>query len=451
MFRAGFWMLCGWMIILASCDKDNFLGKDLLPEEDLLNSIRVDTFRIVTYTDLEDSIVTSQNPFYALGSLDNERYGKSTASIYAQMLLPAANLFFGDLPVVDSVVMTLDYSGYHGDTTALHSVSILRMIEPLFNTRNYHSDEKFKTLPIPVGKKTDFKANFLDSVTLADGSKWEPHLRINLFESFGRNIVNLDSNILASDTSFIEYLQGLCISPDTLTAGFVNGIMFFDLASEISGVRIYYHNNLADSLSILFPFSGVKVNGFTHTYGAETEAYQALMTPDTTLGDALTYVQGFGGLRTIVKLPTLTDLQDVSVNKAEIIFTMTNDGARFFPAPPKVALVQLDSLQHNYYYYYLYSFELYSSIIDDNLGNTDIGGIAVKTIREESGRVVYEYRYNITKHVQDILEGDLENNGFALVSFPGNRVPNAVTLGGPQCLREEFRPRFSITYTTINK
>lgn len=451
MNRVLYLMMCGWMVILASCDKDNFIGRDLLPEEDLLNSLQIDTFRVVTYTDLDDSVVTSQNVFYALGSLDNDRYGASTASIYTQMLLPAANLFFGETPVVDSVVMTLDYSGYHGDTTALHTISVLRMIEPLRSGRNYYSDDKFRTLPIPVGKRAGFKANFRDSVTLADGTKWEPHLRINMFESFGQNIVDLDSNILASDTSFIEYLQGLCITPDTTLGGFANGVMFFDLSSGISGVRVYYHNSEADSLSILFPFTGVKTNSFTHRYGTETDAYNALMTTDTTNGDVFTYVQGFGGLRTIVKLPTLKDLTDVSINKAELVFTMSNDGARYFPAPPKVGIVQLDSLAHNYYYINLYSFELYSSIIDDNFGSTDIGGIAVKTIRDETGRTVYEYRYNITKHVQNIINGDLDNYGFALICFPGNRVPNAVTLGGPQCIREDFRPRFSITYTTINK
>lgn len=450
MNRVLFLVMCGCLIILASCDKDNFIGRELLPDEDLLNSTQVDTFRVVTWTDRDDSVVTSQNVFYALGALNNERYGKSTASIYAQVRLPAANLFFGDEPGVDSVVITLDYSGYHGDTSVLHNVNVYRLTEPMFSGRNYHSDDRFRYMPVPVGKKSDFKANVLDSVTLADGSKWEPHLRIPVFKTFGENIVALDSTILASDTSFIEYLQGICIAPDT-TGGFANGVMYFDMASSISGLRIYYHNSEADSLSILFPFTGVKSNGFTHQYGAENDAYNALMNPDTTIGDAFTYVQGFAGMRTIIKLPTIKDLVDVSINKAELTFTMTNDGGRYYPAPPKVQLVQLDSTGHNFYYIALYSYELYSSIIDDNFGATDIGGVAVKTKRDETGRVVYEYRYNITKHIQEILDGDIDNNGFALICYPGNRVPNAVTLGGPQCGRELYRPRFSITYTTINK
>jgi hypothetical protein len=445
-----FLMMCGCLIILASCDKDNFLGKDLLPEEDLLNSIQVDTCKIITYTAYDDSVVTSQNIYYALGSLKNDRYGESTASIYSQLRLPAANVFFGESVGIDSVVLTLDYALYHGDTTALHTVNVYRMSEPMSSSRNYYSDVKFRTLPIPIGRKENFKANFLDSVYLADGSEWESHLRIKLSDSFAANITQLDTNVLASDTSFIEYLQGICIRPD-VTDGFANGVMLFDLASSISGVRIYYHNSEADSLSLVFPLTGVNVNGFTHTYGTETDAYAALMGQDTINGNAFTYVQGFGGLRTIIKLPTITDFKDVSINKAELVFTMTNDGAYFFPAPPKVGLVQLDSNGHNFYYVNLYSFEVYSSIVDDNFGQSNIGGIAVKTVQDKTGRTVYEYRYTITRHVQDIIDGDIDNNGFALICYPGNRMPNAVTLGGAQSFRDEFKPRLSITYTTINK
>ncbi|MBK7036419.1 MAG: hypothetical protein IPH42_08770 [Bacteroidetes bacterium] len=53
----------GLMILTASCRKSNFIGEELLPEEDFLNSTRVDTFKIVTYTETDDSVVTSQNVF----------------------------------------------------------------------------------------------------------------------------------------------------------------------------------------------------------------------------------------------------------------------------------------------------------------------------------------------------------------------------------------------------
>ena len=440
----------GLLILTASCRKTNFIGEELLPGEDFVNSERVDTFKIITYTELDDSIVTSQNPFYALGSLNSETYGKSTANIYSQILLPTNNLFFGESPAVDSIVLTLDYAGYYGDSTLTHNISVFRMIDRLQSGKLYYSDEKFHILPIPIGKKTGFKANLKDSVTLGNGDEFEPHLRIKLFDSFGENIVGLDSNVLENDTTFLNYLSGICIQADTLTDGYSNGIMYFDLLSTLSGMRIYYHNSEADSLEVSFPFAGVKMNSFTHNYPATTPVYAALMSPDTIDGDQTTYVQGFAGLRTILKLPTITNLEDVSINKAELIISATSNDGRIFAPPPRIQLLQIDSNGHNFYYVAYYSLETYSSIIDDNFGLTDIGGIVTKDV-DEAGRTVYVYKYLITRHVQEMLQGSVENNGFSLVCRPGNRIPNAVTLGGVQSDRMTYKPYLTITYTTINK
>jgi hypothetical protein len=452
MNKAVFILLGGLIVMTASCRKDNFIGEELLPDSDLLNSTRVDTFTMITYTDVDDSTVTSQNAFYALGSIESEFYGKTTAGIFTQMRLPANNLFFGDNPVVDSVVLMIDYASFYGDTNSTQNISVYRMIEPLKSNRNYYSDQKFKHLPIPVGKKVEFKPNLSDSVVLSDGSRWEPHLRINLFDAFGQNIANLDSSVLENDTTFLKYIQGLYIAADTITEGFSRGVMYFDMASEISGVRIYYRNDEADSLNIFFPFSsGVKTNYFTHQYPVSTPAYEALNNPDTTIGEAVTFVKGFAGMRTIIKLPTLTDLQDVSINKAELTFTATYDDGRRFNPPPKLLLIPLDSLGHNSYIAALYSQEIFSTVIDDNLGATNIGGELLKSVSEETGRTIYQYKFVITRHVQEILEGSLDNYGFALSCFPGHRIPNAVTLGGVNSERDNYKPYLTITYTTINK
>ena len=89
--------------------------------------------------------------------------------------------------------------------------------------------------------------------------------------------------------------------------------------------------------------------------------------------------------------------------------------------------------------------------MDDNFGGTDIGGTIVETVSEETGRTVYQYKFIITRHIQEMLEGSIDNYGFALSCIPGNRIPNAVTLGGVNSPRANFKPYLSITYTTINK
>lgn len=438
----------GMMTLSESCRKPNLIGDDLLPEEDLLNSSRIDTFQIITYTDYEDSVVTSQNLFYALGSLNSDIYGKSTAGIYAQIKLPTNNLNFGEGASIDSIVLTMDYSAFYGDAEAEHRISVYRLTEHMQSGRLYYSDTRFHILPVALGKKT-FVPNLTDSVELNNGVKQEPHLRIKLYDSFGRNIINLDTLVLENDTSFLSYLPGFYIEPDT-SAGYSNGMMYFDMLSTLSGVTVYYRNTEADSLSVRFPFSGVKTNRFTHTYPADAEVTPHLTTPNTTIGDPVTYVQGLGGLRTIVKIPTIENLQDVSINKAELTVYVAGGTTSQFPSPPKLLLTQLDSSGHNFYYLQLYSYEVYSSIVDDVLGSNDIGGVPTQ-VTDRYGTPALVCKYNITRHVQEIIEGSITNNGFSLTCFPGNRIANSLTLAGSDCLRFTNRPYLTITYTTINK
>lgn len=438
----------GVMTLGESCKKPNFIGEDLLPEEDLLNSNRIDTFQIITYTEKEDSVVTSQNIFYALGSLNSDTYGKTTAGIYAQIKLPTNNLNFGEGAVLDSIVLTMDYAAFYGDAEAQQSISVYRMTEHMQSGRLYYSDTRFHILPVALGKKT-FVPNLTDSVVLNNGASQEPHLRIKLYDSFGSNIINLDTLVLENDTTFLSFLPGFYIEADT-SAGYSNSMMYFDMASTISGVSVYYHNNEADSLNVRFPFTGVKTNRFTHNYPSEAAVTAYLNSPNTTIGDPITYVQGLGGLRTIVKIPTIENLEDVSINNAELTVYVSGGSSSQFPYPPKLYLSQLDSSGHNFYYLQLYSYEIYSSIVDDVLGTNEIGGVPTM-VTDRFGTPALVCKYNITRHIQEIIEGSVTNYGFALSCFPGNRLANSLTLAGSNCLRFTNRPYLTITYTTINK
>jgi hypothetical protein len=174
--------------------------------------------------------------------------------------------------------------------------------------------------------------------------------------------------------------------------------------------------------------------------------------PDTS-GANETFVQGFGGLKTIVQIPYLENLADVSINKAEITFTVSGETDSIFAAPPQLLFVQTDSLLNNFYYLALYTEEFYFSIIDQSLGLDnflEIGGTLTSEYNRY-GQLENVYKYNITRHVQEVIEGTIQNNGFALIAYPGNRIPNAVTLEGTNSTDTTLKPYLNITYTTINK
>lgn len=444
----------GFLLLTGACRKPTFIGDDLIPGEDYLSSQRIDTFTIKTYTLPDDSAVTSVNLFYSLGSMADQNdgeghsFGKTTASMYSQILLPTNDLNFGTNPHADSLVLTLDYAALYGDSTARHSLTVYKMLDQIQSQLLYHSDARFHINPVPVGKKVNFVPDIRDSVFLY-GFKTVPQLRIRMSDAFADQIITADTTELQNDTTFMDFLNGLYIEEDTFTAGYSNSIMLFDMTSSWSALTLYYHNDEGDSLFVALPF-GTCVNRFTHQYppGSSPAAY--LSNPDTS-GDDITFVQGFAGLRTFVEIPYLQNLEDISINKAQLTFTLPeNTIDSTFPPPAKMLIVQSDSLMHNYYYLALYSQDFYYSIVDQQLGFTDIGG-TLESQTDRFGQQVYVYQYDLTRHFQQIIDGKIPNRGFFLICYPGNRIPNAVTLCGSNYMDETRRPYLTITYTTVNK
>ncbi|MBC8046194.1 MAG: DUF4270 domain-containing protein, partial [Fimbriimonadaceae bacterium] len=369
-----FWIVCGVVLLLfsfVSCRKATFIGDDLIPGSDFLYSARADTFKIITNTLLDDSVATSFNIYHSLGSLNSTVFGKTSADIYTQILMPTSNLTFGANAVADSVVLTLDYAGLYGDSTAQHSLNVYKLVEDIDGSRLYYSNSKLHDLPILIGRKELFTPNLKDSVQEVD-DKFPPHLRIRLSDWFAADLLSIvnDSSRFRDNSTFTDYLKGILIETD-VSSGYSNSTMYFDLANFISGMTIYYKNDSFDSLSIVFPFSGTKYNYFAHDYaGSTAESY--LLSPDTTNGDEEVFVQGFGGLKTYIQFPTLNNLQNVSINKAELTFTIPaaiGELDTVFEVPPSLLLVKADSLLKNDFDVISYSSELFYSLPDQSVND----------------------------------------------------------------------------------
>lgn len=439
-----------FVLIGQSCKRPTMLGEDLIPPYDQLHSQRQDTFTIITTTLPDDSAITSFNRLYALGSLNNAEFGKTSAAIYTQVNLPTNNLYLGPNVVVDSIVLILNYGELYGDTTATHTVSVYKMTERFITTIPYFSDAKFHYLPVSIGKKSNFIPKPKDS-TIVYGKKAAPALRIKLNDAFVQEFLNpADTSKFINDTLFTGFLKGLYIETDTVS-GFKNNIMLLNLFTTQSGMAVYYHNDLADSLTVMFPLNGPKVNTFTHNYTGSS-ALESLTNPNYTTGDSVMYVQGLTGLKAFVQIPYLENLQGVAINKAELTFTLTRPVDSLFPPPAKLMFITADSLRKNQFIYRDYASETFVSVVDQDIlfsGITyDYGGNLLSGT-DSLGQPVMTYKFNLTRHFQKVIQGDLPNNGFMLIVYPGYRIPNSVILGGSGHSNPSLRPYLSITYTNV--
>jgi len=103
-------------VLLVSCKKtDSDVGKDILPEEDILGATYCDTASVTAYSVLDDSIRTDESYVGSLanliGSIADPVFGRTDASVFVNLSNPnnTINIGFGSDPKLDSVVLMLAY------------------------------------------------------------------------------------------------------------------------------------------------------------------------------------------------------------------------------------------------------------------------------------------------------------------------------------------------------
>jgi len=446
------YMFLALLVGLSACRKPTTIGEDLIPLDDFLNSERQDTFTVITSVMRDDSAFTNFNLFFPLGSLDQELVGKSSASIFVQPLLSTNNLFLGESPVLDSLVLVLDYAALYGDTNAVHNVNVYKVIEEFTGSRDYLSNNKLLTLPAAIGSSGNFVPNINDSVEVL-GVTYAPQLRIRLSDGFAQQFIDPTDTIkFISDTTFTQFLKGLYIEADT-TGGHSNSMMIMNVLDANSGLVLYYSNETADSLQANFPLSGNRFSTYTHNYTG-TAAGELLSSPTPPGGDSILYLQGLTGLKTKIEIPYIDSIDGIAVNKAEIVFPIRFENDTLFPAPGRLLFIEGDSLNQNEFFFIDYNSETFISVVDQDFLfsgiNYDYGG-QIDSVEIESGEFIPAFRFNLTRHFQKILQGDIDNDGFMLIVYPGYRIPNAVTLYGSGTENENYKPYLSLTYTYVNK
>ena len=168
-------------IFIASCKKkENALGKDLLNSDSYLSGTTTDTFDIISYSIIEDSIVTDNASNVVLGSYNDPVFGKVDASIYTQIRLAGINPNFGDPAtiVIDSFVLSLKYVGYYGDLTP-QTFEVYELNEDLNIDSTYYAFTTKATKPtnlVPFGMGTITPDPI--NKTIVGGDSLSPQLRI---------------------------------------------------------------------------------------------------------------------------------------------------------------------------------------------------------------------------------------------------------------------------------
>ena len=435
-------------ISLNSCDEASVVGLDVQPEGDLLNVGYQDTTTVHTRTVKGDSLITDETLITTglalVGKYIDPVFGTASASLYTQLRLPSniSPTSFGTLPICDSIVLSLIYEGtaYGKKERVNQKISVYQLSQPMATATTYYSNS---TLPKYtndlVAGSGIFKPRPKDSVLLL-GKMLKPQLRVPLDNTFGQLLLNSQSSgNLATNTAFQSFFNGMYITTENSTLVSEEGnIIHFKMGESL--MTVYYHNSNAtnnDSLKYDFSFGSVaRFNHYELDYSGALPDITAQIGSGGAPQNAVVYVQSMGGTRTKIDFPYLKNWVDsaaISINKAELVISIDTSLALYnadtFAVPNAFILFGINDDGSTY------------AIPDAFEGANYFGGTV------NSGTL--QYRFNIARYVQQILNGERNNNGLHLLASNGAVFGNRVILSGGSS--SAARPmKLNITFTKLH-
>jgi hypothetical protein len=320
-------LLLAGLLWISSCQDPISLGADLL-DEDRASVGFTDTLQVRARTVMGDPVRTyapqliNQLRSYLFGDFADPVFGRSRSAIYAQVRPERFRPDFSD-SVLDSIVLVLPY-----DTNGLYGVlagttfgmEVLPLAESMNRGEEYFSDRAFATDPSPLAQ-VDFTPSF-DSIsvieyisaTVRDTIRF-PHLRVHLDPQFGRELLNLDSAVWESDTTWLDYFPGIHLRPTVETPGLIS----FALNEQTYRGGIYLYYTQGDTVQRQFQLEidefSTRMTNYQHGYEG---AVPAPMIGDYAAGDTMLFAQGMAGLNTEIEILGTEELGTVIVNKAEL-------------------------------------------------------------------------------------------------------------------------------------
>ncbi len=395
----------------TSCTEFDEIGLDLVENKIGMNA--TDTVSLVAYTVIEDSVPTTRTNRHLLGFYNDPVFGKTRASIYTETRLRTTgsrieNDINRESIQLDSVVMVLAYNGSFGDFSTPQNIKVYELNDSIPSGTIY-SNKEISSRAQLLNTQTSHYFAPRDSIYIggSDSIKVPPQLRIRLIDSFGRKFIDAPESAFQSVSNFLEFFRGLHISADE--TGNTGGVAYFNMLSPVTSLNIYY-NVVGDTISrrsrvYEFPINEfartfTHFDNFNHQFAADFINSQ-IQNPDTIQGEEKLYLQAMANYKVKIQIPYLPylfkDQKDrVAINSAQLIIpadtTFITDN---FGLAQSLLLLRVDS-ENNL-----------QNLRDFIIGQDYFGG----SYNKEKN----QYQFNITQHVQAIINEEIINNHLYLI------------------------------------
>lgn len=420
---------CITLALLSCKKKDTTVGKDAYDPANLLNSVTKDDFALKTYTIDEDS-VSSKNQLNALlGQYNDPKFGTVNASFYTQVSIQNPGPTNFDNPVVDSIVLSLQYAGYYGDAET-QTFEVFEIGEDLKNDSTYyiHYNAALKDnidLVIP-GKGTILPKP--STRTVIGGDTLAPQLRIPLKLSFAQHLIDGTANYTTQD-AFRSWFKGLHVKVNN-PGGMANGkggVYYFNLSGVNSKLTIYYKSaGIAKEFAYLMDGTSVDFNHLE--FNRTGKPFDNVINMPV-LGQKEFYAQAFTS-RAVVEFPEVTNIpKNAVIHKAQLIL----------PVSHYINDLRYPSLQ-----------------LSPGTRITQ-GGHTIYTLQNPSAptttynisydKTLKAYVVDLRLYLQQVVSEQIANRGLFFRPVFFNSTVERIIFNGPESINKK-KPKLVVTYTT---
>lgn len=411
------------VIALTSCEKQSSIGVEVLPDGDLITVRSTAQKNIKSFTFSEDSIRTDEASTSLLGSFTDSLFGNTTIGFGSQFRLYGFPDFGRNNPQPDSINLYLYYRIIYGDTITKQKFNVYELETPLDIDSKYSQDVDLRSMSSGLIGAIEYKPKIRQDSTSKD--TFYQLINIPLDFSLAEKLFNADSLQMVNNDVFLEYFKGLYIETEKLTkkGGAILSLETVQQGSfNGSALVLFYHNDSLKSKFdpkkdsvLLMPYIissfSARVNQMEHEY-SQAPFYVKLNQEINQ--DSLIYVQPTGGLKSRILIEDLSSWKDsvnIAINKAELIFQIDTIASQVhkFPPPSQMLFTVVDSIGKEF-------------LPKDYVFNPSFYGGGLQKD--------YTYHFNITQHVQEIIDGNAGNFGFYLTPAQKNNEANRVVLKG---------------------
>ncbi len=412
------------LFLFASCENTSTIGLQVDPSI-AVKGVLTDTITINSRTIADEVASTDLIARHPFGYIKDPIFGTTESSLSMTVNLPVAAYNFGTTPLIDSVVLVLNYgTNFYGDSTSIYNIEVRQLNFNLSRETSFPSTREYSSYSQLLGSKSgrlfpNTRIKVTDIVTPGTDTTRSatPQLRIPIDKDFIQaNIIDINAENRKTNANFTRFFSGLQVTLNKTGSTGTGGIAFFDFAGSNSSLVLYYKKvdvstTLKDTVQVAFPIataSNPVVATIKHDYTGTPVATQ-LANPTTPYSE--TYLQPLSGVRNKISFPYLSkfaaNVGKIVVNKAELVIDVANgsDILPFVPAP-RLALYRYDLAERR------------QNVPDNDQNDGRNASRGLQSFGGYYNILTKQYVFDVSLYIQDLLDGKIKDYGTFLAPSP---------------------------------